>query len=237
MVGEFERLDAAIVPAIKSGSQVQAITAALEAKKEVKRFLAENRPLNVDSALALKLKKIRDNYGYTLDAVLKIVGDAGGEDISQEAEDGIDFIDKFFTEGTADYVDEGFFERRNQVGTLVVSESLPDNFLKNFNSLRECYALGLFETTLVYCRAVIETGCFEALVRRGVIPRNRKVDDFREFSLKHLMRSVKEFVYRESGHFIDWAYDHGDIDAPRLWDRCNELSKEASPSVLAEAQE
>ena len=107
----------------------------------------------------------------------------------------MDYVDALFSQGTADYVDDNFFRRKNQVGTLIVSESLPDHFVQHFANLRECYSLGLFQAVVVYCRAVIETGCFEALRRRGRVKLDPKVDDIREFSLKVLMRSVKPFVY------------------------------------------
>ena len=48
----------------------------------------------------------------------------------------------------------------------------------------------------LYCRAVIETGCFEALHRRGQV--NSNLDDFREFSLKSLMHSIKSFIYKKN---------------------------------------
>jgi hypothetical protein len=69
--------------------------------------------------------------------------------ISQEFEEGKDYVDALFSEGTADYVDGEFFSRKNQVGTLIVNESLPDHFVHHFQNLRECFALGLFETTVI----------------------------------------------------------------------------------------
>ncbi len=62
--------------------------------------------------------------------------------------------------------------------------------------MRECYALGLFQTTVIYCRAVIETGCFEALNRRENLSNNSAIPDTREYSLKVLMNSIKKYVYQ-----------------------------------------
>ena len=202
MVKEFERLDALIHSGIVSGN-LEIIDQTLEAKKEIKRFLSERNPLKVERSLGIKLKKIRDNYGYTIDRVVSTLVEITGTQVSQESEEGIDYVDALFSEGTADYVDEDFFTRRNQVGTLIVSESLPDHFVHHFQNLRECYALGLFQATVIYCRAVIEIGCFEALHRRGEIKRDAKLDDFREFSLKALMRSIKPFVYESNWNNAD----------------------------------
>lgn len=197
LVATFEKLDSSITAAIGSGD-LDVIEKALEAKKKVKRYLADCKPLNVGRDLGIKLKKIRDNYGYTIDRVVDAVERTTGTQMSQEAEEDIDYVDALFSQGTADYIDDNFFRRKNQIGTLVVSESLPDHFVQHFANLRECYALGLFQAAVVYCRAVIETGCFEALRRKGQVKLNPKVDDIREFSLKVLMRNVKPFVYESN---------------------------------------
>lgn len=202
LVAEFERLDRSILAAVRTGD-LEVIEKTMEAKRKVKRYLADCNPLNVNRDLGIKLKKIRDNYGYTIDRVVEKLERITGTQISQESEENIDYVDALFSRQTADYVDERFFRRKNQIGTLVVSESLPDHFAQHFANLRECYALGLFHAAVVYCRAVIETGCFEALRRKGRVNRDAKVDDIREFSLKELMRSVKPFVYRDN---FDKAY-------------------------------
>jgi hypothetical protein len=214
LVSAFERLDTSLISDIQSGIQSgnweiisQTMEQTLEAKKAIKRFLSERGPLNVEPGLRLKLKKIRDNYGYAIDRVVDAFGQVTGTRMSQESEEGKDYIDALFSEGTADYVDEQFFTRRNQIGTLIVGESLPDHFVHHFRNLRECFDLGLFETTVIYCRAVIETGCFEALRRRGQV--NANLDDFREFSLKSLMYSIKPFIDKKN------------------WDSANKVIKKA----------
>jgi hypothetical protein len=194
LVADFERLDSSIPTAIRTGD-LDVIEKTIEAKKKAKRYLADCKPLNLGRDLGIKLKKIRDNYGYIIDRVVEAVESTTGTQMSQESEEDIDYVDALFSQGTADYVDDNFFRRKNQVGTLLVSESLPDHFVQHFANLRECYALGLFQAVVVYCRAVIETGCFEALRRRGRVKLDPKVDDIREFRLKVLMRSVKPFVY------------------------------------------
>jgi hypothetical protein len=193
LVADFEQIDGSIVAAVRAG-HLDVIENAMEAKKKVKRYMADCGPLNVAPNLAIKLKKIRDNYGYTIDRVIEAVERTTGTQMSQESEEGIDYIEALFSRGTADYVDDSFYRRKNQIGTLVVSQSLPDHFGHHFDNLRECYALGLFNASVIYCRAVIETGCFESLRRRGRLNRDHKVDDIREFSLKALMRDVKPFV-------------------------------------------
>ncbi len=209
LVEHFQKLDDAIWGAVKQGSDqgiLDALEAALEAKKDVKRVLAQQEPLAIGPDLALKLKKIRDNYGYVIDKVMDVLVSATGKPMSQESEEELDYVDALFTQGTADYVDEHFFRRRNQVGTLIGGRHLPPHIAYHFTKLRECYALGLFEATVIYCRAVMETACFVALKSRGDIKGER---DIREFRISALMNSVKRYVpeqvWKESGKVVALA--------------------------------
>jgi hypothetical protein len=68
--------------------------------------------------------------------------------------------------------------------------------------------LGLFETTVIYCRAVIETGCFEALRRKGEI--ESKVTDVREVTFKELMRSSRPYLDKI------------------IWEKADKVSKKAN---------
>jgi hypothetical protein len=193
LVARFERLDESIMDELKR-DHFGIIQETLDAKKDVKRMLSESNPLKVDRGLGSKLRKIRDNCGYSIDLVVKILPRFTGKSISQESEEDIDYVDALFSKNTADYVDEHFFRRQNRVATLIVGESLPDHFLHHFQNLRECFSLGLFETSIIYCRAVIEKGCFATLRRREQIKTNEKIPDIREFSLKALMHSIRPLV-------------------------------------------
>ncbi|MBM4305107.1 MAG: hypothetical protein FJ123_00070 [Deltaproteobacteria bacterium] len=194
LVARFEKLDAEIEGAFNQGDKEVMFNAwegVIEAKKDVKRFLAQQEPLVIGPDLALKLKKIRDNYGYFIDDMMDSLASVTGKPVSQESEGELDYVDALFTEGTADYVDEHFFRRRNQVGTLIGGRHLPAHISYHFTKLRECFALGLFEATVIYCRAVMETACFAALKSRGDIKGDR---DIREFRMAALMNSIRRYV-------------------------------------------
>ena len=221
LVSEFEKLDASISNSLENSNTdvlLDIVGKTLAKKKEIKRFLSECSPLNVDRNLGLKFKKIRDNYGYTIDLILELFAKKTGKTLSQESEEGLDYVHALLSEGTACYVDERFFTRKNEVGTLIISESLPDHFVHHFQSVRECCALGLFQTTVIYCRAVIETGCFEALRRRGRAKLDSRVGDISEFSLKVLMRNIKPFVYGEN------------------WDKADKVIKKADSILHSKKQ-
>jgi hypothetical protein len=201
LISEFEKLDVLLLKSIEKGNMAEVadiLGQTLSKKKEIKRFLSKRQPLSVNSSLGLKLKKIRDNYGYEIDGVLYALTKISGKSFSQESEEDSDSDEDFFTVGADEHVVEGYYTRKNEVGTLIVNESLPEHFVHHFQNLRDCYALALFQATIIYCRAVIETGCFEALRRKGKVRLDPKVEDFREFNLKSLMNSIKHFVYGEN---------------------------------------
>ena len=159
-----------------------------EAKMEIKELLASMGPLNVGRDLQQKLRKIRDNSGYRIDKIYGLLSLVLHEPQSQEEED-ISVSDAILEEGS--YVDHNFIRRRNQVGTTITTHSLPATFAQHLDKLKECYALGLFEATVIYCRAVIESGAFEALRSRGLIRTGQNLQDIREFKLKFAMDDVR----------------------------------------------
>lgn len=89
MLQKFEKLDESLLDNLKARN-FDAIDKTVEAKKEVKRFLADRPLVNVGPDLALKLKMIRDNYGYNIDKFLESLERVTGKTYSQEDEEEID---------------------------------------------------------------------------------------------------------------------------------------------------
>jgi hypothetical protein len=54
--------------------------------------------------------------------------------------------------------------------------------------------LGLFSATVVFCRAVVEAGIFEALRRRGQINSTGKVVDYAEYKPAALRERIRAFL-------------------------------------------
>ena len=192
-IQEFEKLDTELSESVKSGN-FAILGQILNAKKEIKKILFDEPQIKANGNLSKTLKKIRDNYGYNIDKFVGILEKTVGETVSQEREEEKDCIDGLFSEGSADYVDQEFYRRKNEVGTIISSQTLPENFLNHLEQAKECYALGLTKPTLVFCRAIIESGVFESLRRRGKISTDMKKVDIGEYSLKELMRMVRPFV-------------------------------------------
>ena len=153
-----------------------------------------------DPELATKIMRIRDNTHYKIDGYCKFGEKVTEEKISEELDEEFDWMEALFDEGTADYVDINFFRRRDQIGTIVVSQSLPPRFHQNLKNLQEAYALGLFETTLVFCRSLIEVGVFEALKKSGKLRTTKNVTYMEHYILSGLMHQVRSQVKDLDNH-------------------------------------
>jgi hypothetical protein len=194
-IKEFEDLDNELYSYMKLGN-MEYLARVLKAKKNIKRLLSEEEVIHIgpDKALADKLKKIRDDYGYNIDLLIDNINNYCGSDISQSSEDDKDYVDALFSEGTADYVDEKFFQRKNEIGAVICNQSLPDIFLYHIARLKECYSLGLFDSTIIYCRAVIESCAYIFLCKKGQISTDKKITDIGEYSLKELLLRIKPYT-------------------------------------------
>jgi hypothetical protein len=127
---------------------------------------------------------------------------------SQEKVEDIDWVERLGSEGTADYVDDNYWRRKFLVGALIVEKSLPYIVLYHLQKLKECYCLGLYEATIIYCRALIEASTYQALKNREkeVIPIRR------ELKLVELLNRIKK--YKKNTTIINGAYEvKNDADA------------------------
>lgn len=196
MLKRFEELDTSLFEDWGGRTWGEMVAEVLDAKRDIKKYLADRESVRVSGDLSVKLKKIRDNYGYNIDQVCELVTYKTRKIINQD-EDDVDLMDMLYNEGR-EYVNEGFFKRRIQVGSVITTHSWPDILLHHFGKMKECFALGLFEATLIYCRAIIEFGVFEKLKSTGKIKSDKKVRDFAEYSLMGLMNLIKPSVYRNN---------------------------------------
>ena len=190
LVREFEKLDSQIYPAIEtydSDKISEAIEKTRQKKIEIKTFMADRSYIPARGDLAFKLRKIRDNYGYSIDIAYDFMSETEGKKIHQE-DDGVDdLVDHIFAEGLIDYIGHAYHTRRQELGTLVLSNDIPINFSHNLAKIQECYSLGLTSATVIYCRAVIEAAAHNFLSRKK--PKAAKTSNFWE---RNLAAALKE---------------------------------------------
>jgi len=187
LIEHFEALDRDLLGA-SGDALVNTVDRILDAKNEIKEFLAPYPSITASGELQKKLRRIRENYGYNIDKIFSKLEGLTGQTISQEAWKEIDILDAWIKDGGVSYVDEDFFRRRKEAGPIICSQTTPVNFAHHLNSLKECYALGLFKPAIVFCRAVIEAALYEIAIRKGLTRRGK--NDNAEYSLKELISRV-----------------------------------------------
>ena len=181
MVSRFEELDRELLESLQRGTEdvdvfVALLDNAKKAKLDIKSYIAQFLDLHLDGALSRKLKKIRDNHGYNIDGIYTVLGRSseslGAKPLSQEYEE-IDFDDAVTHDRLDEFLDPDQPRRRREVGALICWQGLPPAIINNLERLKECYVYGLYEPTIVFCRAIIEVSVYNALEKRGLIELTR----------------------------------------------------------------
>lgn len=185
---EFEGLDRDLAERLKAGDLPYPEKVRV-AKNRIKDLLVGQTSGRFTGRLQTALRRVRTNEGYNIDRLYDLLGPG----YFQEADDR-DYMVALFTEGTADYVGESFFRRRRQAGAVVISQHLPTYVQQRLEAVRECYSLGLFSATLVFCRALVEAAMFEALKRRGRVSSRGRVVDQAEYKPVELRQRIRPFL-------------------------------------------
>lgn len=152
-------------------------------KKEIKKYLYYYASVIADINITNKLRKIRNDKGYFIDDIY----DYFTKKVELENDvfdEGIDYL-------TEMYDPEEFAKRVHKVGAFIISKNFPDVILYHIINLKECFAIGLFEASLFYCRTLIESAGFEFLRRKGKIKNNTNLNELRPVDINRMLR---EFI-------------------------------------------
>jgi hypothetical protein len=143
--------------------------------KEIKEALLRSGVIKAhDATLRKELQKIRDS-NFTSDPSWKeyIYKDADEEGIVLD----LDPIE--------------IKEREREIGTVIVQFSLPAIFDTCLDEIKSCYQYGLINSTVVFCRVLLEISLEEALIKRG-LRKNKEEVLYIDRDYK-LSRSITEF--------------------------------------------
>lgn len=198
LIKDFEILDAALLDEAIRG-EFDTLNETLSAKLAVKKYVTQFPHIQARDILAIKLKKIRDDYGYNVDKIVAFINDNVDDKISQSQDD-TDIFEAIYGEGTERYVGGDYFRRINEIGAIVASKELPANVITHLNRIKECYSLGLFEAATIYCRSLIEVSGFEFLVRKKIVTKGENSPAERRLSilLNYLRNRMDKFVLNET---------------------------------------
>lgn len=130
----------------------QILSALKEHRNTIKRLFGvkDNILLQLDNPETVKaIKKIRDDQDFYARLISEIP--------AIEKEDVIDYYGEHWLIKLNDEYDlENFFVRRIEVGAIILHRRPPPKILKLFEKLRDCYTCGLYEATMLFCRAILE---------------------------------------------------------------------------------
>lgn len=118
-----------------------------EHRRTIKRLLKDHSALVVlKPEVGKVVKAISDD-----EDVCKKLMQHDVEDI-EDYYDGIDYI----LELNNEYDLENVILRKMQAGVVVLGRKVPDTYIALLDKIRECYAFGFNEATILFCRALIE---------------------------------------------------------------------------------
>jgi len=88
-------------------------------------------------------------------------------ELEQNTIDDYYYSDDYLTQLNAEYDLTYFLPRRIQAGALITSRKMPKSIVSLFEKIRECYMFGLYEATIIFCRAIMEESLEEYYFSRN----------------------------------------------------------------------
>jgi hypothetical protein len=188
LVQEFEKLDKNLITALDIENFTEIYDKVIELKTQIQQIISNGLEDAIDAGLANKLKQIRDNFGYNID---KMLPDETWREIQKEIA-GEKMWEQYLEKGGEEDVDYYHLQRINEIGTIICSTTLKQNIIKNLEKIKACYANGLFDAAIIYCRVLIEYVTFELRKRKGFIPKN--ASDFGSYKLTASLNQIERFI-------------------------------------------
>jgi len=181
LINLFEASDKELCHHLNHGdleAAAKAVQKTVSAKRRIKQWLAEVDPMpRLGRELAKKLRLIRDNRGYTIDSLGRL--DRSDElDWDFSPEQG--FLTGLWLAFTVDVEPDGnpIFLRAARIGSLVVGEQIPPQVARHLQTVKGCFAVGLFDAVVVFCRGLIEAAAYHFLEERNDLPGGPKSGSF-----------------------------------------------------------
>ena len=191
LVKSFESLDKRVLSEIKAGN-IRFLLEVVAAKNAVKDFMSERHQLRLTSTMSGRVRRIRDDRGYAIDELSDVVG------LLKRRQQGEDFLREFMDDDDVWGYAFDYKDLKREVGALIATQSLPPTTVHHLRRIAECYSLGLFDATVVFCRAVIETSLYEFLKRKRLIRSAAGLTDQAEYKSASLRERSKRYLSRET---------------------------------------
>lgn len=152
LVQGFEKLDENLITALNIENFTEIYDKVIELKTQIQQIISNGLEALNDAGLANKLRKIRDNFGYNID---KMLPDETWREIQKEIAGG-KMWEQYLERGGEEDVDYFYLQREIEIGTIICSTIFSKNTERNLKNIKECYAKGMYDAAIIYCRALIE---------------------------------------------------------------------------------
>ncbi|HPD57535.1 MAG: hypothetical protein BWY26_01232 [Elusimicrobia bacterium ADurb.Bin231] len=179
-----------------------------------------------DNGVKEILSKIRENKDkfYSVSAHIQFSGLLNGNrddnkkistDLSDQLLSDDDLLLKFH--GSFSYID--YYIRRIKVGPIIYTSYLPIALKQYFSEVRQAYAFGLYRSSIIMCRSVLEISLYDKLKRKKLISNiTSNVTDMKKYFDDKLFELIK-------------ITKNNNIINKHLSDRCHEI-REIANKVL-----
>lgn len=168
-------------------------------KKKIKKEMIECPIARIHNDIAQEiLRKISQSEEFQTEKIIKGIEDQTGVSFKfdelnfDEAEDD-ELRDLFYSWFSHYEYLQGLYE----IGSLVVSYSVPDTLKSYVSEARYCYAFQQYNAVYGLCRTILEITIRHRCERMGIIRKNEKIEDFDSYRPSELINKSTRGVLRD----------------------------------------
>ncbi|MCP3931456.1 MAG: hypothetical protein GY705_20410 [Bacteroidetes bacterium] len=155
----------------------------MDLKKKIKKEMIECPVAKIHNNIAKEvLRKISQSDEFQTEKILKGIENKTGasfefDKLDLEEADDDEMRDLFYSWFSHYEYSQGLYE----IGSLVVSYSVPDALKSYVSEARSCYAFQQYNAVYGLCRTILEIAIRHRCERMGIIKRNEKIEDFESY--------------------------------------------------------
>lgn len=152
----------------------------MDLKRKIKKEMIECPVAKINNDIAREvLRKISQSEEFQTEKIIKILENIAGtsfefDKLDFEEPDDDELRDLFYSWFSHYEYLQGLYE----IGSLVVSYSVPHALESHISEARCCYAFQQYNAVYGLCRTILEIAIRHRFERKGIIKRNEKIVDF-----------------------------------------------------------
>lgn len=161
----------------------------MDLKKKIKKEMIECPIAKIYNNIAQEvLRKISQSEEFQTEKIIKSIENQAGvsfefDKLDFDEADDDEMRDLFYSWFSHYEYLQGLYE----IGSLVVSYSVPDTLKSYVSEARSCYAFQQYNAVYGLCRTILEIAIRHRCERKGIIRRNEKIVDFDSYRPSELI--------------------------------------------------